>query len=287
MIRCAPSRSFDLTSALIWSCCCSVNSDSDATQRRHALDRVLQRLPDPDHLRLQIGSERRRQVERRQCRLVEDVVAFADHVADVRERQQHVLAALDRLVVDAGKSEQPVREPVDVVGCDPGDVAGGPDDRVRLGAHDARLVQFLERAAYHRSQTGAAEEPRRRERHRPAQPTHHPRPGEGAARQLPDRPVLAVERPRRPVGLLLRLPLRRPERERRALRGSRRRPVLVERPVELVLRQTEADRVIRHPARGVVVARLGLRDVPVELACVGLERDPCDAGEVATGHERS
>jgi hypothetical protein len=34
--------------------------------------------------------------------LVEDVVALADLVADVRERQQQVLAGLDRLVVDAG-----------------------------------------------------------------------------------------------------------------------------------------------------------------------------------------
>jgi hypothetical protein len=38
--------------------------------------------------------------------LVEDVVALAGLVADVGERQQHVLAGLDRLVVDARLARQ-------------------------------------------------------------------------------------------------------------------------------------------------------------------------------------
>jgi hypothetical protein len=87
---------------LIWSICDFVN---DTPTRRKAVMPLIgsfKRLPELDRRRLGVLAERHGHVAHDLRRLVEDVVAFAGLVPDVRERQQQVLARLGGLVVDPG-----------------------------------------------------------------------------------------------------------------------------------------------------------------------------------------
>ena len=102
MIFWAPASSPVSTSALIWFFCSSVNERRPG-QGGDALDRVVERLAELDRRRFMSCAHRRRDMSSIGFgRLVEDVVALAGLVPDVRERQQQVLARLDRLVVDTG-----------------------------------------------------------------------------------------------------------------------------------------------------------------------------------------
>jgi hypothetical protein len=106
--------------------------DADAAERGHAGERVLEGLADLLRGGVHVLVHRRREVEGGLRRPVEDVVALAGLVADVREREQQVLAALDRRLVDAALVLQRLGELLDLLGADVGGAARRLQDRPGL-----------------------------------------------------------------------------------------------------------------------------------------------------------
>jgi hypothetical protein len=111
-------------------------------QRGDALHRIVQRLAKLDRGLRRIDAERLAHVEQDPGRPVEDVVALAGLVPDVAERQQHVLAGLDDLIVDAGLAAQCGREVADLLR---GDVRRAPVDFRTACVCRATLLDSLER----------------------------------------------------------------------------------------------------------------------------------------------
>jgi hypothetical protein len=101
-------------------------------QLRNALLRVVQGLAEL-HRRLRgVDAERGAHVSGGLRRLIEDLVALAGLVADVRERQQQVLSGLDRLVVNPRLAADRRREVRDVLRGDVRLTARRLQDRLRL-----------------------------------------------------------------------------------------------------------------------------------------------------------
>ena len=106
---------------MIWLCCAAVKLTPTRVSAVRPLTGSFKALPTRTALRAHVLAHRDTEVERRLGGLVEYVVAFAGLVPDVAEREQHVLAGLDDLVIDAGLLEQRAGELVDVLR---GDVRG-------------------------------------------------------------------------------------------------------------------------------------------------------------------
>ncbi len=83
-----------------------------------------QRLADLQRRALHVDAHRHRQVCDRARRLVEDVLALADLVADLREREEQILSSLDSLIVDARVGADPGGERVNLLRRHPGSRAG-------------------------------------------------------------------------------------------------------------------------------------------------------------------
>ena len=123
----------------------SREGDADLRQGGDALDRVVQRLAELDRRRLRVLPERDRHVRHERRRLREDVVTLAGLVLDVRERQEQVLPALNRLVVVAGLVRDRRREVAHLVGAQLRGLAGRLDDLLGLRANLLRLARTSDR----------------------------------------------------------------------------------------------------------------------------------------------
>jgi hypothetical protein len=95
--------------------CVSVKVMPGLRETAEPVERILQRLPERDRRLRRVLSGTRRVVDDDGGRTVEDVVALADFVVQVREAEQQVLGRLDGLVVDPGLLQDRVRERLDVL----------------------------------------------------------------------------------------------------------------------------------------------------------------------------
>ena len=100
-----------------------------------ALYRIVQGLAKLDGRALGIGAEGLGHVQHGLGRLIENVVALAGLVPNIREREQERLARFDRLVIELGALLHGACERIYVLGAYLGGAARGFQDGRHLGVH--------------------------------------------------------------------------------------------------------------------------------------------------------